>query len=225
MADFGKLAPSGPDRSTFAERRRYLDASLDALAIHGQVTLVVHDLGSALGFDWECRHPASVRGIAYMEAIVRPLAGSSLAEEPGAVLRGEQLAYCRTQPNQQQARVRGLHFIQEDSPDQIGSGSPPETDMSAHRLGLGFSAVLSPRAKGHSRPRSVVPNRWSTSPRPQAVLPPSPRRQRIEGDGAPSFHRTARSPVLLSRVRLGRAGSACPPRPTARQNRLEYGDP
>src|SRR5258708_9562358 len=151
MDDFGKLAPSGPDRSRFAERSRYLAASRDALATHGQVTVVVHDLGSALGFDWECRHPASVRGIAYMEAIVRPLAGSSLAEEPGAVLRGEQLAYCRTQPNQQQARVRGLHFIQEDSPDQIGSGSPPKSYMPAHRLSPAITAMRSPRAQAPSR--------------------------------------------------------------------------
>jgi haloalkane dehalogenase len=36
------------------------------------VTLIVHDWGSALGFDWANRHRAAVKGIAYMEAIVRP---------------------------------------------------------------------------------------------------------------------------------------------------------
>jgi len=36
------------------------------------VTLVLHDWGSALGFDWAQRHPQSVKGIAYMEAVVRP---------------------------------------------------------------------------------------------------------------------------------------------------------
>jgi haloalkane dehalogenase len=36
--------------------------------------LVVHDWGSALGFDWANRHRDRVRGIAYMEAIVRPIA-------------------------------------------------------------------------------------------------------------------------------------------------------
>jgi haloalkane dehalogenase len=36
------------------------------------VILVVHDWGSALGFDWAWRHPEAVRAIVYMEAIVRP---------------------------------------------------------------------------------------------------------------------------------------------------------
>ena len=40
----------------------------------GQVTLVVHDWGSALGFDWARRNPDRVRGIVYMEAIVRQFA-------------------------------------------------------------------------------------------------------------------------------------------------------
>ena len=37
-----------------------------------RVTLVIHDWGSALGFDWANRHREAVKGIAYMEAIVRP---------------------------------------------------------------------------------------------------------------------------------------------------------
>ena len=35
---------------------------------------MLHDWGSALGFDWARRHATQVAGIAYMEAIVRPLA-------------------------------------------------------------------------------------------------------------------------------------------------------
>jgi haloalkane dehalogenase len=42
--------------------------------VRERVTLVVHDWGSALGFDWANRHRAAVKGIAYMEAIVRPQA-------------------------------------------------------------------------------------------------------------------------------------------------------
>jgi haloalkane dehalogenase len=219
MGDSAKLTPSGPDRYTFVEHRRYLDALLELLGVRDRVTLVVHDWGSALGFDWAWRHPESVKGIAYMEAIVRPLAWSSMpdevrplfqalrspagddmvlagntfveqvlpgailrpldpaeiaeyrrpylnagedrrptltwprqipldgepadvteivagytswletapvpklliAAEPGAILRGEQLAYCRTWPNQSEVTVKGIHFIQEDSPDEIGS--------------------------------------------------------------------------------------------------------
>ncbi len=40
--------------------------------MHERVTLVVHDWGSALGFDWANRHRPAVKGIAYLEAIVRP---------------------------------------------------------------------------------------------------------------------------------------------------------
>src|SRR6266478_6100143 len=55
-------------------RGRCLDALLEALDVHERVTLVVHDWGSALGFDWANRHREAVKGIAYMEAIVRPQA-------------------------------------------------------------------------------------------------------------------------------------------------------
>jgi haloalkane dehalogenase len=72
MGDSGKLPDSGPGSYRFVEQRRYLDALLEALEVRERVTLVVHDWGSALGFDWANRHRESVKGIAYMEAIVRP---------------------------------------------------------------------------------------------------------------------------------------------------------
>jgi haloalkane dehalogenase len=74
MGDSGKLPNSGPDSYRFVEHRRYLDALLEALNVRERVTFVVHDWGSALGFDWANRHPEAVKGIAYMEAIVRPQA-------------------------------------------------------------------------------------------------------------------------------------------------------
>ena len=218
MGDSEKLPESGPNSYTFVEHRRYLDALLADLGVERQVTLVVHDWGSALGFDWANRHRDAVNGIAYMEAIVQPLtwaqwneqarsifqgfrspAGEKLilernlfveavlpgsiqrkltdtemeeyrrpyrepgesrrptltwprqipiegepadvtdivsryAEwlatspipklfinaEPGAILTGSQRAFCRTWSNQTEITVPGSHFIQEDSPDQIG---------------------------------------------------------------------------------------------------------
>jgi haloalkane dehalogenase len=72
MGDSDKLPDSGPGAYRFVAHRRSLDALLDALGVHEQVTLVVHDWGSALGFDWANRHRAAVKGIAYLEAIVRP---------------------------------------------------------------------------------------------------------------------------------------------------------
>lgn len=56
----------------FVDHARYLDAWFEALALR-DVTLVVHDWGSALGFWWTQRHPERVRGLVYMEAIVRPV--------------------------------------------------------------------------------------------------------------------------------------------------------
>lgn len=77
MGDSAKLAPTTEDgrdgRYRFVEHRRYLDALLDGLGVDGNVTLVLHDWGSALGFDWARRHPERVEAIAYMEAIVRPM--------------------------------------------------------------------------------------------------------------------------------------------------------
>ncbi|MCY4592963.1 MAG: haloalkane dehalogenase [Alphaproteobacteria bacterium] len=73
MGDSAKLAHPGPDRYRFVEHRHYLDGLLDALEVSSDVTFVVHDWGSALGFDWARRHPDRMRGIVYMEAIVRPL--------------------------------------------------------------------------------------------------------------------------------------------------------
>ncbi|MFD0507678.1 haloalkane dehalogenase [Streptomyces chiangmaiensis] len=72
MGNSDKLPDSGPGAYRFVEHRRYLDALLEALDVRERVTLVVHDWGSALGFDWANRHREAVKGIAYMEAIVRP---------------------------------------------------------------------------------------------------------------------------------------------------------
>ena len=218
MGDSDKLPGSGPGSYRFVEHRRYLDALLDELGVTERVTLVVHDWGSALGFDWANRHRDAVKGIAYMEAIVRPVGWSDWPEaargmfegmrsdagedmiltknlfveamlpasvlrtlsddemdvyrapyrepgedrrptltwpreipidgypadvheivadyadwlssstvpkllvnaEPGAILNGSLLEFARTWPNQQEVTVRGSHFVQEDSPEDIG---------------------------------------------------------------------------------------------------------
>src|SRR2546426_7967344 len=73
MGDSQKLPESGPGSYTFVEHRRYVDALLESLGVTERVTFVIHDWGSVLGFDWANRHPNSVKGLAYMEALVRPL--------------------------------------------------------------------------------------------------------------------------------------------------------
>ena len=218
MGDSDKIERSGPDSYRFSEHRDYLEELLIDIDANQNVTLVVHDWGSALGFDWANRHREAVSGIAYMEAIVRPLtwdewpaAARSIFEgfrsdggeemilernlfvervlpnsiireltdaemnayrapfrtagedrrptltwprqipidgepedvtqivsdyaewlqaanvpkllinaRPGSILVGNQLEFCRGWPNQTEVNVDGLHFIQEDSPDDIG---------------------------------------------------------------------------------------------------------
>ena len=218
MGNSDKLDDVGPGSYRFVEHREYLDALLDQLGVTQKVTLVIHDWGSALGFDWANRHRDAVSGIAYMEAIVKPLtwdewpkaakapfqgfrspAGEGMileqnlfieqvlptsilrklddAEmeayrapfrepgedrrptltwprqipiegepedvvkivedygrwlatcevpklfidaEPGAILRGEAREFCRSWKNTSEVKVAGIHFVQEDSPDEIG---------------------------------------------------------------------------------------------------------
>ncbi|MDB3898162.1 haloalkane dehalogenase [Gammaproteobacteria bacterium] len=218
MGDSDKLDGAGADSYTFMQHREYLDGALQALGVEQNVTWVIHDWGSALGFDWANRHRDVVKGIAYMEGIVRPvswaewpeaargvfqgfrseageemvlekntfiervLPGSIMRElsaeemevyrrpfqnkgedrrptlswprqipidgepadvvdivqdyadwlsaaqlpklfinaEPGAILTGPQREFCRSWPNQTEVTVSGSHFIQEDSPHEIG---------------------------------------------------------------------------------------------------------
>lgn len=218
MGDSDKLDDTGPGSYRFVEHRRYLDGLLDQLALGDHVTFVIHDWGSALGFDWANRHRDRTAGIAYMEAIVKPVTWDAWPEaargifegfrsdageamiieqnlfveavlpasimrelsdeehdqyrkpflepehrrptltwpreipiegepadvteivaaygewlptspipklfinaEPGAILHGEQREFCRSWQNQTEITVPGIHFIQEDSADEIGT--------------------------------------------------------------------------------------------------------
>jgi haloalkane dehalogenase len=76
MGDSGKLKDPKADTYRFVTHRKYLDAFVDAVIGQDEkILFVIHDWGSALGFDWANRHRDRVRGIAYMEGIVRPIAG------------------------------------------------------------------------------------------------------------------------------------------------------
>ncbi|MEZ5572607.1 MAG: haloalkane dehalogenase [Halioglobus sp.] len=219
QGDSEKLpASEGPERYSFMVAYQYLEGLLHALDADSNVTLVIHDWGSALGFYWAQQHPSAVRGIAYMEGIVCPMSWEDWPEgargifqgfrsdkgedlvlqrnkfveavlpssvmrtlgeeemqyyraafstpddrqptlnwprqipiageppqmvelvsaygkwlegatnlpklfinaEPGSILTGRQREYCRSWPNQQEVTVKGTHFIQEDSPVEIG---------------------------------------------------------------------------------------------------------
>jgi haloalkane dehalogenase len=76
MGDSGKLPHPGPDTYRFVTHRKYLAAFIDAvIGPSEKILFVIHDWGSALGFDWANHHRDRVRGIVYMEALVRPVAG------------------------------------------------------------------------------------------------------------------------------------------------------
>ena len=218
QGDSEKLpASEGPDRYSFEVAFDYLDGLLRELDADQNTTLVIHDWGSGLGFHWARLHPQSVKGIAYMEAIVMPLTWEDWPEsargifqgfrspkgedlvlernmfveavlpssiirdlsdeemaayrapfdspehrqptlnwprqipingepphmvervdayatfmantdipklfinaEPGSILVGKQRDFCRTWLNQTEVTVKGLHFVQEDSPQEIG---------------------------------------------------------------------------------------------------------
>ncbi|MEL7429325.1 MAG: haloalkane dehalogenase [Pseudomonadota bacterium] len=74
MGDSDKLDNPGPDSYRFVEHRAYLDALLDKIMTQDRVYLVIHDWGSALGFDWARRNAERVAGICFMEGIVAPVA-------------------------------------------------------------------------------------------------------------------------------------------------------
>jgi haloalkane dehalogenase len=74
MGDSAKLP--NPDSNTyrFTTHRQYLAAFIEAVIGTTQpIVLVVHDWGSALGFDWANHHRDRISGVAYMEALVRPI--------------------------------------------------------------------------------------------------------------------------------------------------------
>jgi haloalkane dehalogenase len=72
MGDSDKLPDSGPGVYTYLNHRKYLFGLLEKLGVTDDVTFVIHDWGSALGFNWAYLNPDSVKGIAYMEALMRP---------------------------------------------------------------------------------------------------------------------------------------------------------
>jgi haloalkane dehalogenase len=92
MGDSDKLEPSGPDRYTYTEQREYLFGLWDQLGLDsgldGGVTLVLHDWGSALGFDWANQHRDKVAGIAYMEAIVTPMTWTDWPDDARGIFQG-----------------------------------------------------------------------------------------------------------------------------------------
>ena len=88
MGDSDKLDDPGPGSYRFVKHREYLDGFLDAVGLGGNAVFVIHDWGSALGFDWGNRHRDRTRGFCYMEALVRPVTWEDWPESAKAVFQG-----------------------------------------------------------------------------------------------------------------------------------------
>jgi haloalkane dehalogenase len=89
MGDSDKLENPGPGTYLFATHRDFVWGFVDAvIGPQRPITLVVHDWGSALGFDWANHHRDRVAGVAYMEAIVRPLSWTEWPQSSRRVFQG-----------------------------------------------------------------------------------------------------------------------------------------
>ncbi len=87
MGDSEKVG-TGPRSYRFIDHRTYLDALLEVLEVNQNVTLVGHDWGGALAFDWAHRHPESVKGIVYMETMVMPVTWDDWPEASRRIFQG-----------------------------------------------------------------------------------------------------------------------------------------
>jgi len=87
LIGMGQSGKSPARAYRFADHARYLDAWFEALGLTQDVTLVVHDWGSALGFHRAFRHPDQIKAIAYMEAIALPRRWEDFAGEAGGIFR------------------------------------------------------------------------------------------------------------------------------------------
>lgn len=88
MGDSGKLPGSGPDSYSYQEQRDHLFALWEHLGIGDDAVFVLHDWGSALGFDWAFHRQHRVAGIAYMEAIVAPMKWDDWRDRPRHTFQG-----------------------------------------------------------------------------------------------------------------------------------------
>lgn len=87
MGDSAQIA-TGTDAYRFSMHAEYLDALLELLDVGSNVTLVGHDWGGALLFDWGRKNPGSVRGVAYMETILTPLTWADWPEPAVGIFQG-----------------------------------------------------------------------------------------------------------------------------------------
>lgn len=88
MGDSDKLDNSDENSYQFEEHYHYVNAAIESLTNGENITFVIHDWGSALGFNWCYHNPDSVKGIAYMEAIVKEMTWEDWRDEAKGIFQG-----------------------------------------------------------------------------------------------------------------------------------------
>lgn len=87
MGDSAKVA-SGPQGYRFDTHAEYLEALLEVLEVDSNVTLVGHDWGGPLLFDWGRKNPSAVSGVAFMETILTPVTWDDWPEAAKRIFQG-----------------------------------------------------------------------------------------------------------------------------------------
>jgi haloalkane dehalogenase len=139
FGDSGRLPGAGNMRYGLDTQRAYLDAFLDALDIRERLTLVIHDWGSVVGFDWANRHREAVRGIAYMEAVVRPVSAADLGEQTVAMFE------TLRSPTGEQLILQENMYIEQALPATVLRALTPE-EMAAYRAPFAAPGEGQPQA-------------------------------------------------------------------------------
>ena len=88
MGDSDKLDNPDENSYQFEEHYHYVNAVIESLTNGENTTFVIHDWGSALGFNWCYHNPDSVKGIAYMEAIVKEMTWEDWRDEAKGIFQG-----------------------------------------------------------------------------------------------------------------------------------------
>ena len=120
MGESDKLPDPRRGTYSFATHAAFLADFLREVGVTERVTLVLHDWGSALGFDWAAQHPTAVRGIAFTEAIVTPLLW---ADWPRAAKR---IFQTMRGPRGEEVVLEGNAFVEKILPASVLRGLSPE---------------------------------------------------------------------------------------------------
>ena len=88
MGDSDKLTDNGNNTYSYHIQKQYFDKCLEELEIKENITFVIHDWGSALGFNWAYEHQESVKGICYMEAIVKKISWEDWPKDAKSIFQG-----------------------------------------------------------------------------------------------------------------------------------------